>query len=117
MREQRSAARVQLAGLRGQLSQFDAEREKTLVSESQRYWSEIKKLVSNRQSLEDRLGLLQQWVNAARGLETALLIEFQVRRREGEGVQNLILQPFDELVPGDLLVVVVKPPESLRDQE
>lgn len=115
LREQRSAARVQLAGLRGQLSQFDADREKTLVSESQRYWSDIKKLLSNRASLEDRLGLLQQWMNAARGLETSLLIEYQVRRREGDEVSNLILQPFEELVPGDLLVVVVKPPESLKE--
>lgn len=115
LQEQRSAARVQLATLRGQLSQFDADREKTLVSESQRYWSEIKKLISNRQSLEDRLALLQQWMSAARGLETSLLIEYQVRRREGETVENLILQPHDELVPGDLLVVVVKPPEALKE--
>mgnify|MGYP002333015464 CR=1 FL=1 len=115
LREERSAARVQLATLRGQLSQFDAEREKTLVSESQRYWSDIKKLLSTRASLEDRLGLLRQWMSAARGLESSLLIEFQVRRREAEGVKNLILQPFDELVPGDLLVVVVKPPESLKE--
>lgn len=115
LREERSAARVQLATLRGQLSQFDAEREKTLVTESQRYWSDIKKLLSTRASLEDRLGLLRQWMSAARGLESSLLIEFQVRRREAEGVKNLILQPFDELVPGDLLVVVVKPPESLKE--
>lgn len=115
LKEQRSAARVQLAGLRGQMSQFDAEWEKTLVSESQRYWSNIQKLISTRQSLQDRLSLLQQWMSAARGLESSLLIEFQVRRREGEGVKNLILQPYDELVPGDLLVVVVKPPEALRE--
>ena len=54
-------------------------------------------------------------MSAARGLETSLLIEYQVRRREGETVENLILQPHDELVPGDLLVVVVKPPEALKE--
>lgn len=115
VKEQRSSALVQLSELQGRLSQFDATRTKTLFSEAQQFWSEINKLITNRASVRDRLDLLQQWMNAASGLETELLVEYQVRRREDGGVRNILLQPFDELAPGDLLVIVVKPPESLRE--
>ena len=113
LREQRSAARVQLADINSQLSQFDSDREKNLLTDSQKYWSEINKLKSTRASLEDRLHLLDQWMNAATGLDTELLLEYQVRRREGGGVNNIVLKPYDELLPGDLLVVVVRSPSGV----
>lgn len=117
LREQRSAARVQLANINSQLSQFDSDRKRKLLTDSQRYWSEINKLTSNRDSLEDRMRLLQQWMNAATGLDTELLLEYQVRRRNGEGISNIILKPYDELLPGDLLVIVVRSPESLEERQ
>lgn len=117
LREQRSAARVQWADINSQLSQFDSDREKRLLTNSQEYWSEINKLMSTRTSLEDRLRLLEQWMKAATGLDTELLLEFQVRRREEGRVNNIVLKAYDELLPGDLLVVVVRSPESLEARE
>lgn len=115
--EQRSAARVQLADIKSQLSRFDSDREKTLLTDSQNYWSEINKLKSNRASIEDRMRLLDQWMNAANGLDTELLLEYQVRRREAQRIKNIVLKPYDELLPGDLLVVVVKTPETLGERK
>ncbi|WP_212524288.1 polysaccharide biosynthesis/export family protein [Actibacterium sp. MT2.3-13A] len=117
LREQRSAALVQLGELQSELSQIDTEWEKQLLSQSQAHWSEINKLRSQRTSLEDRLLLLEQWMNAATGTEAELLVEYRVRRRGRGGLQQMQLDPLDELAPGDLLVVVVKPPEALAEAE
>ncbi|MGC9368058.1 MAG: polysaccharide biosynthesis/export family protein [Paracoccaceae bacterium] len=117
LREQRSAAQVQLNELESELSQIDAEWEKQLLSQSQAYWSEINKLRSQRASMEDRMLLLEQWINGTRGPEAELLIEYQVRRRGRGGLKQIRLAPLDELVPGDLLVVTVKPPEALAETE
>lgn len=114
LREGRSAAIVLAANLKGELSQFDAERERTLRTESQEYLNEVNKLIASRSSIEDRMQLLQQWMNAASGLDTELLIEYRVRRRRKEGVQTQVIAAYDELLPGDMLVIVVKPPEALK---
>lgn len=113
LREQISDAKVQQADLRGQLSRFDTDIEKKLLTQKQISLSEIKKAMSRLASLEDRMRLLQQWMNAASGLETELLLEFQVRRRSNGATKNIIVKPFDELLPGDLLVILVKSPEAL----
>ncbi|MEY8099554.1 polysaccharide biosynthesis/export family protein [Falsihalocynthiibacter sp. S25ZX9] len=116
MREQISAAKVQLADLQGQLSRFDTNTEEQLLSQKQVSLSEINKAMSRRASLEDRMRLIQQWMNAASGMETELLLEFQVRRRIGGHTDNIIVEPFDELLPGDLLVILVKTPEALSEK-
>ncbi len=112
--QQLSAARVQQADVEGQLAQLDSDLEKRLLRESQNYWSEINKLKANRTSLEDRLRLLDQWMEAASGLDTELLLEYQVRRRDSGRTTNIVLKPYDELLPGDLLVVVMRAPDSLE---
>ena len=115
LQDERSDARVQLADLSGQLSQFDADRNQLLLNESQQFWSDINKLIAERRSIQDRMRLLQQWMNAANGMQTDLLLQYQARRRsETGGIETVELKPFDELVPGDLLVVVVRQPESLE---
>lgn len=113
LREQASAAKIEQAELRSRLSQFDTELEKQLLTEAQRTLSEINKALSTRASLEDRTLLLRQWMSAAAGLETELLLEYQIRRRRGDQTENIVVKPFDEILPGDLLVIVVKPPEAL----
>jgi exopolysaccharide production protein ExoF len=80
------------------------------------FWSDIKKLKASRASIEDRIRLLDQWMNAASGLDTEYLLEYQVRRRENGQFVNEVLQPYDELLPGDLLVVVVKSPDTLETE-
>lgn len=114
VREVRSAAIVQAAGLKGELSQFDINRERDLRIEAQQFLNDINKLVETRASIQDRMRLLQQWMNAASGLDTELLVDYQVRRRTENGVQTKEASSFDELLPGDMLVIVVKPPEALR---
>lgn len=117
LRERASAAQVQLAGLRGDLSGYDASRSTRLLTEAQQHSNTISKLTAQRAALQDRLRLLQQWMNAAAGLETGLLVQYRARRRSPEGGMDTVeLQPFDELLPGDLLVIAVKPPEALEDQ-
>ncbi|WP_282119261.1 polysaccharide biosynthesis/export family protein [Ruegeria atlantica] len=116
-RERQSEAMIERASLEGRLSQFDSDLEQQRLTETQRYWNEINKLTSNRESIEDRLALLDQWVAAASGLETEVLLEYQVRRREGGGVQKLRLESGDELSPGDLLVIVMRPPELLGETQ
>jgi protein involved in polysaccharide export with SLBB domain len=117
LREQRSAALVKLNEVQSELSQLDTEWHKQLLSQSQSLWSEINKLKSQRASAEDRMLLLEQWMTATAGTDTDLLVEYQVRRRGRGGLQQIRLNPLDDLVPGDLLVVTVKPPEALSSAE
>lgn len=116
LKEQKSDARGQLADIQSELSQFDSDWKKQLLNESQMFWSDIKKLKASRASIEDRIRLLDQWMNAASGLDTEYLLEYQVRRRENGQFVNEVLQPYDELLPGDLLVVVVKSPDTLETE-
>ena len=116
-RERQSEAQMEQATLQGRLSQFDSDLEQRRLTETQRYGNEINKLISNRESIEDRLALLDQWVAAASGLETEVLLEYRVRRRDSGGVQKLRIGPDDELSPGDLLVIVMRPPETLGDAQ
>lgn len=118
LREQRSAALVKLNELESELSHMDTEWEKQLLSQSQNFWNEINKLRSQRASMEDRMLLLGQWMNAAAGgIEAQPLIEYRVRRRSRGGLKQIRLDPLDELVPGDQLVVTMKPPEALAETE
>lgn len=117
VREQISAAIVQAASVRGELSRLDADRERTLRTEAQDHLNEIKKIASERSSTQDRLRLLQQWMNAASGLDTEVLIDYRVRRRTETGVQTETIDAYDELLPGDMLVVVIKSPEALKVSE
>lgn len=114
VREQSSAAIVQAATLQSDLSSFDADRERTLRTEGQIHLNDIKKIVSERSSIEDRMQLLKQWMNAASGLDTEVLIDYRVRRRTEVGVQTETIAAYDELLPGDMLVIVIKSPEALK---
>lgn len=117
LREQRSAALVLLNDLEGDLMRLDTEWNRQLLDQSQTLWSDINMNRSQRASLEDRMKLLDQWMNAASGGNTQLFVEYQVRRRGRGGLEQLQLDPLDELVPGDLLAVTVKPPKGYADTE
>ena len=114
LREQRAGVLVQVANLTSELSQFDSERNRGFLQEAQRHMKDIKKQIESRASVQDRIQLLQQWTNAAAGMQTDLLVTYQVRRRGKESVDTFELRAFDELLPGDLLVVTVIPPESMK---
>ena len=117
VREQSSAAIVQAATLQSDLSSFDADRERTLRTEGQTHLNDIKKIASERASIEDRMQLLKQWMNAASGLDTEVLIDYRVRRRTEVGVETETIAAYDELLPGDMLVIVIKSPEALQVSE
>ena len=115
LREQQSAAMIQLADVRAELTRFDSEREQALRTRSQEYLNEMRKAIANRASIQDRIRLLDQWMNAAAGMQTEMLIRYSARRRTRDGVETVALDPWDDLLPGDLLVVTVIPPEGLPE--
>ena len=117
LREQRSAALVQAAELKRELSQFDADRERTLRTDAQNFANEVNKLIAARNSLSDRLQLLQQWMNAAISLDAELLVDYQVRRRGANGSQTQHITAYETLLPGDTLIITVKPPEALEKSQ
>lgn len=114
LREDRSEALVQAAELKRELSQFDAVRERELRMQSQNFNNEVNKLVASRNSLEDRLRLLRQWMNAANSLDAELLVEYRVRRRSQDGLTTVKISASETLLPGDTLLITVKPPEGLE---
>ena len=115
LREQQSAAMIQLSDVRAELTRFDSEREQALRTRSQEYLNEMRKAIANRASIQDRIRLLDQWMNAAAGMQTEMLIRYSARRRTRDGVETVALDPWDDLLPGDLLVVTVIPPEGLPE--
>lgn len=117
LQEQRSSALVQLNDLRSQLLQGDTVWEKSLITESQNFRSNIEKLLSQRISIEDRLLLLQQWMSAGSGAMAEILVNYSVRRRAETGIVTLRIAGSDELVPGDQLLIAVVPPEGAERTE
>jgi protein involved in polysaccharide export with SLBB domain len=114
-REQESAARVKLGGLMSEISKFDSQRQGDLLAQSQTFWSGIGKLEAQRSATVDQINLLQQWMSASSTSNSESLMEYQVRRRVGGVLKQIKLDPFDELVPGDQLVVVAKPAEKAAE--
>lgn len=114
LQEQQSAAMIQLADLKNDLTRFDSEREQRLRTESQRYLNDMRKQAANLASTQDRIHLLDQWMNAAAGMQTELLIRYSARRRDGTGVTTVELEPSEDLLPGDLLVITVIPPDGVQ---
>ena len=114
LQEQQSAAMIQLADLKNDLTRFDSEREQRLRTESQRYLNDMRKQAANLASTQDRIHLLDQWMNAAAGMQTELLIRYSARRRDGTGLTTVELEPSEDLLPGDLLVITVIPPDGVQ---
>lgn len=117
LREQRSAAIVQAASLRSDLVRINTDWERSLRQEAQSLLNEIKKIVSERSSIEERMELLSLWTSAAAGMDTDVLIDYRVRRRSETGVTTQRTEAYDELLPGDMLVIAIKPPEALSASE
>jgi len=105
---------IQLADLKNDLTRFDSEREQRLRTESQRYLNDMRKQAANLASTQDRIHLLDQWMNAAAGMQTELLIRYSARRRNGTGLTTVELEPSEDLLPGDLLVITVIPPDGVQ---
>ena len=114
LQEQQSAAMIQLADLKNDLTRFDSEREQRLRTESQRYLNDMRKQAANLTSTQDRIHLLDQWMNAAAGMQTELLIRYSARRRNGTGLTTVELELSEDLLPGDLLVITVIPPDGVQ---
>lgn len=111
IRTQQTAARRRLGDLQREMSRLESNRDQRLLTEGQSRWSEIAKLEFDRQSIVDRLDLLRQWITSAANAELEARIEYRVRRRSPDGVDTFDVDGLAELLPGDLLIVTVRPPD------
>lgn len=111
IRAQQTTARRRLGDLQREFSRLESDRSQRLLSEGQSRWSEIAKLEANRLSIIDRLDLLRQWISSSANAEMEARIEYRVRRRTPDGVETIDVNGQSELLPGDLLIVTVRPPE------
>ncbi len=115
--EERSAALVQVNTLRSDLTELDTLGEKELLTEAQSLRAAIAQGRADLASAQDRILLLTQWITSSDGPEADLLVEYLARRRTSVGMEEIALQPFEELQPGDLLMVRIRPPEALDGRE
>lgn len=110
LREDISTAERQLLDLRAEASELESARETRLRLELQDRADEMNSLIARRESLLERLSLLGRWIEASSNGEAELQIDYHVRRRSREGgIATLEVDAFAELLPGDLLVVTVRP--------
>ncbi|WP_333830536.1 polysaccharide biosynthesis/export family protein [Pararhodobacter sp.] len=115
IRGQQTAARRRLGELQREYSRLESDRAQRLLSEGQSRWSEIAKLESDRLSIIDRLDLLRQWITSAANAELEARVEYRVRRRAPEGVTTFDVDGLAELLPGDLLIVTVRPADAFTE--
>jgi hypothetical protein len=92
------------------VSDLEASRELRLLSALQDQSREVARLSAERASLIDRLGLLGQWIDASATGEAQVRIDYHIRRRSrGEAIRTVEVDAFTEILPGDLLVVTLRP--------
>jgi exopolysaccharide production protein ExoF len=110
LREQISVAERRLSQLEVAVADLEASRELRLLSALQDHSREVARLSAERASLIDRLGMLGQWIDAAATGEAEVRIDYHIRRRSrGEAIRTVEVDAFTELLPGDLLVVTLRP--------
>ncbi|MEM1427892.1 MAG: polysaccharide biosynthesis/export family protein [Pseudomonadota bacterium] len=110
LRETISVAERRLSDLRIQMSQLESTRQQRLLAEVQEQSRVIATLTAQRDSLVDRLALLGQWISAAASGEAEVRILYHVRRRtRDQSIETYTIDAYEELLPGDLLIVTLRP--------
>lgn len=115
IRSQQSVANRRLSDLMRDLSRLEGDRQQRFLADSQDAFVRIAKLRADRSSILDRLELLQQWSESWASTDLEARIEYRVRRRTADGLETMQVGATDELLPGDLLIVTVTPPETLAE--
>ncbi|MBZ4689270.1 MAG: exoF3 [Cereibacter sp.] len=113
--EQQSVLRRTLGELRREMSRLESARGQSLLSQAQDLQTEVEKKLGEYESVSDRIDLITQWMNAAVNANDAFRIEYEVRRRTVEQTVSLPVDGQAELLPGDLVVVAVRPPEGAEE--
>lgn len=108
LREERSAALVQIGTLQNEVTRLTTDRTRNLYAERQTVTAEVTRQRALRGAARDRLSLLNQWISNASGKKAEVLVDYQVKRRGTEGTSERLIASDDELMPGDLLTVKVK---------
>ena len=110
-------ARRNLSGLERELSETKAKhRQETLLAIQERQ-VEISKLLANHDSIEERLALLTSWSEADVERAAAATIDYKIRRLDGGSPTFVAATAVTELLPGDVLTIVVKRPERSRSRQ
>lgn len=113
LREERSAALVQIGTLRNELTRLETDRTRALLAERQQLTADTTRERARRGAARDRLALLTQWIQNGSGQKAEILVDFEVKRRGPNGMEELSIRAEDELMPGDLLTVRVRPTVDL----
>jgi polysaccharide export outer membrane protein len=108
--ESETGVRRELGAFRRELSELESTRKADMISQLQLENAEMKKLLAVRQSIQEQLDLIGQWIVGGPTSEDQSRIAYTVRRRNAGG-QSLVvsLDDSDEILPGDILTVGVRP--------
>ncbi|MGP3698984.1 polysaccharide biosynthesis/export family protein [Rhodobacter sp. NSM] len=112
IQEQQSVARRTLGDLRREISRLETGRNSDLLTQAQLLQAETDKKISEFESVTERLDLISQWMNTSTNARNEYRIEYEVRRRNDARLISLGVTGQVELLPGDQLVVALRPPEG-----
>ncbi|WP_096787984.1 polysaccharide biosynthesis/export family protein [Rhodobacter sp. CZR27] len=115
IQEQQSVARRNLGEHRREISRLETGRGDELLTQAQMLKAEIDKKITEFQSVTERLGLISQWMTAATNTRNEFRIDYEVRRRTEARLVSLGVSGQTELLPGDQLVVSLRPPEGAEE--
>ncbi|WP_186312369.1 polysaccharide biosynthesis/export family protein [Cereibacter sediminicola] len=112
IQEQQSVARRILGEHRREILRLETGRNTDLLTQAQLLQAEKDRKISEFESVTERLDLISQWMNTATNTRNEYRIEYEVRRRNEAKLISLGVTGQTELLPGDQLVVALRPPES-----
>ena len=76
---------------------------------------EMKKLIATKRSIQDQLDLISHWITEGPTRDDQDRVNFVVRRMGEDGSLSFLkLEPFDEVLPGDILTVSVAPENLIQ---
>lgn len=115
IQEQQSVARRNLGEHRREISSLETGRSAGLLTQAQLLRSDIDKKIAEFMSVTERLDLITQWMNSAANSRNEFRIEYEVRRRTEARLVSIAVSGQTELLPGDQLVVSLRPPEGAEE--
>ncbi len=108
--ETKTAIRRELGAFERELSDLKSAHHADLISSMQIATVDLTKLIAEKQSVQDQLDLIAQWMLGGPNEQDTSKITFSARRLQSDGSHSMVsLEPFDEMRPGDVLTVSVTP--------
>lgn len=113
--ESRTAVKRELGAFFRELSAIDAAYNAEIIGELQATTVEMKKLIATKRSIQDQLDLISHWITEGPTRDDQDRVNFVVRRMGEDGSLSFLkLEPFDEVLPGDILTVSVAPENLIQ---